>query len=100
MSVYVDDMYRMEMGRFGRMKMSHMIADSKEELLEMARRIGVSLRWLQEEGTPREHFDISLGKRRLAVEAGAVEVTMMEMGRLICNREDAALTTPNSKEEP
>jgi hypothetical protein len=39
--VYVDDMYKSPMGQFGRMKMSHMIADTTEELLQMADKIGV-----------------------------------------------------------
>lgn len=40
MAVYVDDMYIIPLGQFGNMKMSHMIADTKEELLEMADKIG------------------------------------------------------------
>ena len=41
MTVYVDDMYRSPIGRFGRMKMSHMVADRRSELFDMARRIGL-----------------------------------------------------------
>ena len=74
MSVYVDDMR----APYGRMVMCHMTADSSEELLTMARIIGVSERWIQKRGTWQEHFDISLGKRALAVKAGAVEVTGRE----------------------
>ena len=33
MAVYVDDMYKYPLGQFGRMKMSHMVADTTEELL-------------------------------------------------------------------
>lgn len=36
MTVFVDDMHLHPMGQFGRMKMSHMIADSDEELHAMA----------------------------------------------------------------
>ena len=78
MAVYVDDMYRVPLGQFGRMKMSHMIADSTEELLAMADRIGLARRWLQHGGTTREHFDIALSKRAEAVKAGAVEITLRE----------------------
>jgi hypothetical protein len=85
MSVYVDNMR----ASYGRMKMCHMIADSTEELLAMADRIGVARRWLQKAGTAQEHFDIALSKRALAVEAGAVEVTMMELGRIIRRRRAA-----------
>jgi NRPS condensation-like uncharacterized protein len=76
MSVYVDDMR----APLGRMVMCHMIADSTDELLAMADRIGVQRRWLQHAGTPKEHFDIALSKRALAVAAGAIEVTRQEVG--------------------
>lgn len=65
------------------MKMCHMIADSTDELLAMAARIGVDRRWIQKAGTAHEHFDIALSKRGLAVEAGAIEVSMMDIGRII-----------------
>ena len=61
MTVYVDDMYRTEMGRFRHMKMSHMIADSTDELLAMADQIGLKRNWLQKAGTADEHFDIGMG---------------------------------------
>ncbi len=70
MTVYVDDMN----APFGRMKMCHMFADSTEELQAMADRIGVQRKWIQYPGTIREHFDIALSKRALAVAAGAVEI--------------------------
>jgi hypothetical protein len=69
-SVYVDDMR----AGFGRMVMCHMLADSTAELLAMADRIGVQRKWLQSAGTPKEHFDIALSKRALAVKAGAIEI--------------------------
>lgn len=70
MPVYVDDSRL----RFGRMVMCHMTADTTEELLAMADRIGVQRRWLQYPRTWKEHFDISLTKRAEAVRHGAVEV--------------------------
>jgi len=75
MTVYVDDMQ----APFGRMKMCHMAADSTEELLTMVDRIGVQRKWLQKPGTNREHFDIALSKRALAVKAGAVEITLRQL---------------------
>lgn len=73
MAVYVDD----GKWNFGRMKMSHMMADTMDELLAMADEIGVSRKWLQ---TGRYvHFDICQSKRALAVAAGAVEVTSKQM---------------------
>lgn len=85
-TVYVDDMFKSPMGQFGRMKMSHMIADSTEELLAMADRIGVPRTWIQKPGTPDEHFDIALAKRGLAVELGAIEITMRECARMCMAR--------------
>lgn len=68
---------------YGRMKMCHMLADTSDELLEMADRIGVARKWLQKSGTIQEHFDICMSKRKLAVEAGAKEITLRETGLLI-----------------
>jgi hypothetical protein len=84
--VYVDDMFRISLGQFGRMKMSHMIADSQKELLAMAIKIGVNTKWIQNKGTPREHFDICMAKRKLAVQFGAKEIPMREMGEMILKR--------------
>jgi len=77
MPVYVDDMYKSPMGQYGRMKMSHMIADTEEELHAMARRIGVARRWYQ-----GDHYDIALSKRAIAVAAGAVEIGMRELAAM------------------
>lgn len=86
MAVYVDDMR----AHYGRMIMCHMLADSSEELIEMAVRIGVSPRWLQNEGTAHEHFDISIEKRRLAIQYGAREITRREVGALLAERRSRA----------
>lgn len=79
MAVYVDDMHKTPMGRYGRMKMSHMIADTEKELHAMADAIGVSRRWYQgPPHTPRPHYDICMAKRKLAVENGAQEITVRQ----------------------
>lgn len=80
--VYVDDME----WPFGRLVMCHMVADTSEELLAMADRIGVSRRWIQKAGTYNEHFDICLSKRKLAVAAGAQEIAWAETGRIIARK--------------
>jgi FMN phosphatase YigB (HAD superfamily) len=84
--VYIDDMYKSPVGEFGRMKMSHMIADSTEELIEMAVKIGVNKKWIQNPGTQREHFDICLSKRKKAIEFGAKEISWKELGEMILSR--------------
>lgn len=85
MSVYVDDMK----AKFGRMTMCHMIADSTTELLAMARIIGVNAKWIQDAGSYREHFDVCMSKRKLAVAAGAQEITRVELVRKLKQRSSA-----------
>lgn len=94
MTVYVDDMYLYAMGQFGRMKMSHLMADTTEELLAMADKIGVARRWIQHAGTPGEHFDIAMSKRAEAIRHGAVPVTCEELARWRIERRRSASETP------
>lgn len=54
--------------------MCHMTADTTEELLEMVDKIGVQRKWLQHPGEWKEHFDISLGKKALAIQHGAIAI--------------------------
>ena len=83
--VYVDDMK----AKFGRMIMCHMIADTREELDAMADAIGVARRWIQYPGTWKEHYDIAVSKRALAVRAGAKEITQRELGEIMHRRLNA-----------
>ena len=86
MTVYVDDMR----APYGRMVMCHMIADGDDELHAMADTIGVARRWHQ-----GDHYDISLGKRALAVAAGAVEITWRQLGCMVaCRRMGGGLGDP------
>lgn len=86
MSVYVDNMR----AKYGRMVMFHMVADTTDELLAMADKIGVDRKWLQHPGTPKEHFDIALGKRELAVKAGAIEIGNKQLTEIIRGKRLAA----------
>lgn len=83
--VYVDDMAC----AFGRMIMCHMMADTTEELLAMVDKIGVQRKWIQYPGTYREHFDIALSKKKLALENGAELITWREYGLKIKARREA-----------
>ncbi|MCA8017754.1 DUF4031 domain-containing protein [Burkholderia metallica] len=100
MTVYVDDMYLYPIGEFktpsGRTyKMSHLIADTREELVGMAVTIGLNSRHIQKRGTPGEHFDIAISKRRLAIAAGAVPVTMRQCSSMcVRRRETGELGSP------
>jgi hypothetical protein len=90
MAVYVDDMK----AGFGRMKMCHMIADTRDELLAMVRQIGVQEKWIQKAGTYREHFDICLSKRALAVKAGAKEIGMGELADIMKRKREQLEQSP------
>jgi hypothetical protein len=77
MAVYVDDME----APFGNMIMCHMWADTEDELLGMADKIGVQRKWIQGHTTLSHgkarlaswvHFDIAQSKRMLAVRHGAI----------------------------
>lgn len=88
MAVYVDDMYTISLGEFGRMKMSHLMADSTEELLQMVDKIGVQRKWIQSAGQKTEHFDIAKGKRELAIKAGTIPVSMRVLSPAAFARQD------------
>ena len=69
---------------FGRMKMSHLMADTKEELLRAAGALGLERRWLQNEDQPTEHFDVSESKRKLAMDRlGALPVTSRQLVEVV-----------------
>lgn len=77
MPVYVDK----ATNALGRMKMSHMLADTEEELHAMAATVGLRRKWFQNHGTP--HYDLCQSKRTLALKAGAVEVGRREVVALM-----------------
>lgn len=54
--------------------MSHMMADTLEELHSMADQIGVARRWFQ-----GGHYDVTQTKKLEALRRGAVECTTREM---------------------
>lgn len=87
MSVYVDNM---GVGYRG-MIMCHMIADTREELLAMADRIGVARKWIQHPYTPKEHFDICKSKRHLACLAGAIPISQRALALKIQERKQKQL---------
>lgn len=64
--------------QYDRMKMSHMVAESIEELHEMAANIGVAKRHFQNKpGKP--HYDICQKMKKKAIELGASEVSDKEI---------------------
>ncbi|CAG9194117.1 conserved hypothetical protein [Paraburkholderia caribensis] len=86
MTVYIDDMHEYDFGRLGRMKMSHMIADTTAERVAMAMSIGMRPSWIQKAGTHGEHFDVAKGKRDLAIARGAVPISVRECSAMCARR--------------
>jgi len=81
MTVYVDNINI----PYGRMIMCHMMADTVEELHQMADKIGIQRRWFQNK-KDHPHYDISKTKKALAFQNGAVEVTPQELVKLMQKR--------------
>lgn len=76
------------------MRMSHMVADTEEELHAMAAAIGVGRVHYQS-----DHYDVCLSKRAGAVRRGAVEITMRQLGAMrIFRRRYGRLPTPEEAE--
>lgn len=82
MTVYVDDAFIPAKVRSGRLthdsRWCHMTADTTEELVAMAKSIGLQEKYIQFPGTWKEHFDVTEPKRRQAIAKGAVEVGQRE----------------------
>lgn len=83
--------------KYGRMKMCHMLADTDDELHEMAAKIGVNRKWWQSpEKTSGSHYDIASSKRTLAVQFGAVEITQRQAAAMNFRRKvTGGLGNPN-----
>lgn len=84
MSVYVDQ----ARNPLGRMKLCHMVADTLEELHGMAAAIGMRRDWFQLESFP--HYDVSLDRRRKALDLGAIEIDRRQLARFMRERRRAA----------
>jgi hypothetical protein len=78
MAVYVDPNFEWPKSRkwpYG--SVSHMYADTPNELHAFAERLGLKRRWCSDHTQPGSallHYDLSPGKREEAVRLGAVEV--------------------------
>lgn len=92
MSVYVDH----GLNPFGRMKMCHMLADSLDELHAMADAIGMKRAWFQ--NTPgHPHYDLSMSKRKLAIQHGAIEIDNRQLVEFLRKLRATAEGTGNFK---
>jgi hypothetical protein len=84
---------------YGRMTMCHMMADTTEELLQMADKIGVQRKWIQYPGTVFEHFDVCASKKKLALAAGAKQITLREAADLLKERRKKGLPEKKNKQQ-
>jgi hypothetical protein len=80
-AIYVDDMFRRRLGRLGRMRMSHMAADTPAELHAFARRLGLRREWFD-----RDHYDVCKSMRAEAIRLGAVAISLRDMAAKLRGR--------------
>lgn len=79
MTIHVDDMQRpAQVGPVDGV-WSHLLSDlpgndGTQELVAFAARLGIDARWIQNPGTPTEHFDITEPIRQRALVLGAVPI--------------------------
>jgi hypothetical protein len=110
MTVYVDDAgIRAGVrngGRVHRSRWSHLTADTPDELHAFAARLGLRREWFQPgrprgEGTPGplRHYDVTAGKRALAIRMGARPTPWRQMPA-ICRARDAAAVGAGQRQPP
>jgi Protein of unknown function (DUF4031) len=75
--------------------MSHMIADSEQELHDMAEVIGLARRWFQ-----GDHYDVTQTMKDRALKAGAEAITWRQLGMMLREkRETGKLGRPRTGPE-
>ena len=85
MSIYVDQ----EKNQYRHMIMSHMVADTLDELHARAVRLGLKRSWFQVSRSGMPHYDICQTKREQAIRFGAVEINRRKMVELIRRNREA-----------
>lgn len=83
MAVYIDDAEKPYRSRTNRLyKLNHMIADTMDELQEMAlKNLGLKMEWFQPGSFP--HYDITIAKKKEAIKHGAIPLSQKELVRKI-----------------
>lgn len=79
MTIFIDDMQRPAVVGPVDGVWSHLLSDlpgeeGRRELLAFAARLGIEARWIQNEGTATEHFDVTEPTRQRALALGAVPI--------------------------
>jgi len=71
-------------------KFSHMIADTEEELVAFATKMGMKEIWIQDAGTYRSHFDITESRfKKIVKQSGVKLVKIREFGVILKERQNA-----------
>ena len=83
--VYVDDYGE----AYSTMKMSHLTADTNEELDTFALKLSLKPEWKQYGSIT--HFDVSVSKRKKAIELGAMAVTPRDLVMLMSSNTEMCL---------
>lgn len=83
MAVYVDEHCHWTRER------CHMVADSHDELDQMAHRLNIPVSSIQYLGTDDEHFDITMEERARALALGAVELSNSALRQMMKTRPGA-----------
>jgi len=82
--VYVGHMFNTDPARPGAWRWTnacHMLADTVEELHELAGKIGLKRSWFQDKSIP--HYDLTKRMRAKAVKAGAREINFRQEGEMV-----------------
>ena len=93
MPIYVDPLQRtIRNRRWRHTEGCHMISDgTTEALIAFALQLGLKREWLQDQGTYREHFDLTAGKREEAVRKGAHELSVKDFVGMLQKKREARL---------
>lgn len=85
MACYVDTVRDYPDAGLRHTRFCHLLADTRDELHEMAAALGIPSRYFQEHPW-RWHHDLPEPLRARAIELGAVEITLHDVGALLKRR--------------
>jgi hypothetical protein len=99
MAIYIDtpQQYQVPHLMRGRPFMSsHMISDlpgieGEAELIAFGAKVGQKREWLQKAGTHWCHFDVMNSRYKVAVAAGAIEITPRALAQLMLAKRSASI---------
>lgn len=79
MACFVDELFLCRpTSRWRHQKACHLVGDTEAELHKFAASIGLQRSWFQEHSR-LPHYDLTASKRAIAIEAGALPLTVREM---------------------